>query len=157
MVVRLLCIYLAVQALVPLQHWLYPGDVNWTEEGHRFAWRMKLRDKHGEAQFFVTDAGTGETRVVNPAQHLTFSQLNEMSTRPDMILQFAHHLAAETRKSGATNIQVRAMVRVSLNGREAQLLVDPRGDLAAQPRSLWPVHWILPLTEPLRRPPRATK
>jgi hypothetical protein len=38
-------LWLAVQALIPLRHWFYPGPVNWTEEGHYFSWRMMLRDK----------------------------------------------------------------------------------------------------------------
>jgi len=38
-------IYLSVQVLVPLRHFLYPGRASWTEEGHYFAWRMKLRSK----------------------------------------------------------------------------------------------------------------
>ncbi len=33
----------------------------------------------------------------------------------------------------------------SLNGREYQFLIDPNTDLAAQPRTLWPADWILPL------------
>jgi len=35
--------------LVPLRHLLYPGYVSWNEQGHRFAWQMKLRDKEGFA------------------------------------------------------------------------------------------------------------
>ena len=30
-------LYLALQILIPLRHWLYPGEVSWTEEGHRFS------------------------------------------------------------------------------------------------------------------------
>lgn len=33
------------QILYPLRHHLYPGDVTWNELGHRYSWRMKLRDK----------------------------------------------------------------------------------------------------------------
>ena len=142
--------YLAIQLLVPLRHFLYPGDVSWTEEGHRFSWRMKLRSKQGETQYFVTDPATRDTRVVDPAKHLLPSQLDEMSTRPDMILQFAHHLAEQARRGGATNVEVRVMARVSLNGRPPHLLVDPRVNLAARPRNLWPAPWITPLGESLR-------
>ena len=39
----LLHLYVLAQLLVPLRHWLYPGTVSWTEEGHRFSWHMKLR------------------------------------------------------------------------------------------------------------------
>jgi len=47
--------YLALQIFVPLRHWLYPGAVQWTEEGHRFSWRMKLRDKQSELQLRAFD------------------------------------------------------------------------------------------------------
>jgi hypothetical protein len=151
---RIVCaiaIYLTIQVLLPLRHWLYPGNVNWTEEGHRFSWRMKLRDKEGETRFFVTDPAGGVTRAIEPQHYLQPAQVEEMSTRPDMILQFAHYLAAEARRSGASNAQVRAMAKVSLNGRAPQLLIDPSVDLAREPRSLLPSRWILPLNEPLRR------
>ncbi|MDX5442717.1 MAG: HTTM domain-containing protein, partial [Hymenobacteraceae bacterium] len=42
-----LILYAATQILVPLRHFLYPGNVNWTEEGHKFAWHMMLRSKSG--------------------------------------------------------------------------------------------------------------
>jgi vitamin K-dependent gamma-carboxylase len=56
-------LWLAFHFLWPLRHTLIPGDANWTEEGHRFSWRMMLRSKEGYLQFsvfdpamFVTDA-----------------------------------------------------------------------------------------------------
>lgn len=77
-----------------------------------------------------------------------------MAGQPDMILQFAHHLAAEARRAGRAGVQVRARVTASLNGREPQLLVDPEVDLAAQPRTLRRASWIVPLYQPL--PSRST-
>jgi vitamin K-dependent gamma-carboxylase len=152
-VVALAAIYLIFQLLMPLRHWLYPGNVNWTEEGHRFSWRMKLRDKSAEAQFYVTDPASGQTQLADPGQYLNVNQRSEMVTRPDMILQFAHHLAAEARRNGlGTNMEVRAFVRASLNGRASHLLIDPSVNLAAEPRTLGPARWIRPLGEPLRRP-----
>jgi hypothetical protein len=52
-------VWLAFQVLFPLRHLLYPGSPSWTEQGHRFAWQMKLRDKDAEATFFVRDPATG--------------------------------------------------------------------------------------------------
>jgi vitamin K-dependent gamma-carboxylase len=147
----LLGLYLSVQLLVPLRHFLYAGDASWTEEGHRFSWRMKLRAKAADAQFFVTDTATGQTQTVNPTAHLKPHQLDEMMARPDMLLQFAHHLAKEARARGAERVEVRAFVRASLNGRAPQLLIDPSVDLAAIPRTLRSANWIRPLQEPLRR------
>src|SRR6185295_9499382 len=36
LVVCLLAAYLVVQIILPLRHYLYPGNVSWTEEGHNF-------------------------------------------------------------------------------------------------------------------------
>ncbi len=44
-IVAFMLIWLAIQVLVPLRHFAITGDANWTEEGQRFAWRMKLRAK----------------------------------------------------------------------------------------------------------------
>lgn len=38
-------VWLVLQVLIPLRHFLVEGDANWTEEGHRFSWRMMLRAK----------------------------------------------------------------------------------------------------------------
>ncbi len=48
LIVAALGLFVAVQILLPFRHHLYPGDVNWTEEGHRWAWHMKLRSKSGD-------------------------------------------------------------------------------------------------------------
>jgi hypothetical protein len=145
-------VWVAIQILVPLRHWLYPGSVHWNEEGHRFAWHMKLRDKRGTSRFFVTDPGDGTTREVNPSEHLTPSQVRKMPTRPDMTLQFAHYLARTLPRAGTEPLEVRVDARVRLNGREPAQIIDPQVDLARIPRTLGHCEWVLPLTEPLKRP-----
>ncbi len=136
-----LAAYLFLQIAIPLRHFAYPGNVSWTEEGHRFSWQMKLREKEGTSRFFVTDTQTRETTVVEPQTILEPWQAGKMATRPDMILQFAHYLARERARQGQT-VQVRAQVTVSLNGHESRLLVDPTVDLATQSRSIWPASWV---------------
>ena len=122
----------------------------WTEEGHRFAWHMKLRDKDADSTFFLTDPSSGETWEVNPHDYLISRQYRKMSARPYLLLQFAHHLAELERQKGRERIEVRAEVWASLNGRESQLLVDPDVDLAVQPQTLFASSpWILPLVQPL--------
>jgi hypothetical protein len=147
----LLALWAAVQLALPLRHLAYPGDVSWTEEGHRFSWRMKLRDKTGAAYLVVTDRATGVSSNVNPLGYLTLTQTKEMSTHPDMILAFAHHVAELERRRGR-DVEVRARVPVALNGRPYQLLLDPTVDLAAVRDSLRPASWILPLETPLHAP-----
>ena len=107
---------------------------------------MKLRDKETtEAVFYVTDPINGKTWSIDPNDELTSRQVDKMATRPDMILQYSHHIADELRQQGYDEIEVRAWVMVSLNGREPQLLIDPSVNLAAQPRTLLPNTWIMPL------------
>lgn len=149
MILMILGVYFAIQLILPLRHFLYPGDVNWTEQGHRFSWHMKLRDKASSARFFVTDPVTGTTWEAEPERYLTDRQIDEMSSRPDMILQFAHYLAALMQEDGYERVEVRAQVMASLNGRRPQLLVDPQVDLAAEMRLLGISDWIMPLREPL--------
>jgi hypothetical protein len=142
----LLHLYLAVQLLAPLRHWLYPGSVSWTEQGHRFAWHMMLRHKDVKTfAMFLTDPQTGARRKIDPREYLTRRQMREMSRRPDMILQFAHHLADLEQSHTGIRPVVNARVVASLNARPFQELIDPTVDLAAQPVSLAPAHWIVPL------------
>jgi len=141
--------YLLLQCAVPLRHWFYSGDVHWTEEGHRFSWRMKLRDKQARLALFARDPDSGATWRVSLSPYMNAMQRDEATGRPDMILQLAHRVADDLRREGHPRIEVRARARVSLNGRTEQLLIDPAVDLAAQPRTLGHAPWITTLTVPL--------
>jgi hypothetical protein len=149
LVAGLLAAYLVVQLLLPLRHYLYPGNVSWTEEGHNFAWHMKLRTKEGEAVFTVTHPASGQTWTIKPDDYLKSHQLMKMITKPDLIVLFSHYLAEEKRREGYNNVEVRAHVMVSLNGRQPQLLIHPNVDLTKEQVSLFPARWIMPLTTPL--------
>jgi hypothetical protein len=153
--VAFLAVYMAVQVLLPLRHFLYPGEVSWTEEGHPFSWHMKLRDKEATALFTLNDPASGRVWTVDLRQCQN-RQCDKMAGQPDMIIQFAHHLAEEKRREGYPNVEVRALVLASLNGRRPQLLIDPAVDLAKVRRSMWPASWIVPLTERLPEPGSAS-
>jgi vitamin K-dependent gamma-carboxylase len=149
-VIVMLGLYGIIQILFPFRHLLYPGNVSWTEEGHRFAWHMKLRDKdHKAIEFFVTDPVSQKTWELDPDDYLTFHQRNKMADYPDMVLQFCHYLATKLREQGYEQIEVRAAILTSLNGRDPQFLINPTIDLASQPRNLMPAKWIMPLVKPL--------
>ena len=68
-----------------------------------------------------------------------------MAERPEMVLQYAHFLAAALRRQGYEDVKIYAEVFCSLNGREEQQLIDPEVNLAAVSRSLGHADWILPL------------
>jgi len=151
-VLVMLTLYVGFQLIFPLRHLAYPGEVNWTEEGHNFSWHMKLRTKAAQACFTVSHPASGKTWTIDPLVYIGSRQLAKMATHPDMVLQFSHYLAEEKRREGYENVEVRALVLASLNGRKPQLMIDPTVDLAKERISLWPAHWILPLTEPLPPP-----
>lgn len=138
-----MAVWVAVQLLLPFRHWAYPGDVAWTEEGHLFSWRMKLRDKQAqEMTFRVRDPKSGHEWGIEPGDFLTERQKARMAGQPDMIHQFAIHLAEEYRREYGAEVEVRVDAIVSLNGGKPAPLIDPQVDLAAQPRDLRCKPWI---------------
>lgn len=128
-VAALLGLYLGFQLLFPFRYLLYPGNVFWTEEGYRFAWRVMLMEKAGTAQFYVKDQANGREGMVVNADFLGSHQEKQMAMQPDLILQYAHFLKEYYEKQGLKNPKVRAEVYVTLNGRPSRLYFDPQLDL----------------------------
>ena len=123
--------YLLVQIALPLRHWLAPGPVAWNEVGHRYAWRMKLRDKEGRCRFWVEDRARGERWIINPNHHLQPWQVQRLCGEPELLVRFAQHHAGKLQelRPGA-DVAAGAWSWVSLNGRPPQLLFDPKADLS---------------------------
>lgn len=145
-----LVVWLMFHSLVPLRHWLYPGDVAWNEEGHRFSWRMKLRTKRGKAIYTVrTEDGYAK---VDPLLYISPKQYRKMSCIPDMLLQFGHHLGEVYKGHGYKQVQVMVDAKCSLNGRPQQVLIDPNVDLTKIERNLGHATWITELETPLPNP-----
>lgn len=147
-VAAFLILLVAFHLLLPLRHHLFKGDVAWTEEGHRFSWRMMLRSKRGYGYFTVTNPATGESVKIRPAEYLTDRQDEKIYTHPDMILQFAHHLRDLWKKKGVAEPEVYASIRVSLNARPTQPYVDSKVNLAKEKwRPLRESDWVMPFEE----------
>jgi hypothetical protein len=136
-----------VQGVVPLRHYLYPGNVLWTEQGMRFAWKVMLVEKTGHVDFHVCDPVTGRTWIVSPAMYLSPRQEKMMATSADMILALAHKIAKDFHQRGFPQVEVHAEAYMSLNGRPSQRFIDPQADLAKEVPGLAPKPWILPLAD----------
>ena len=134
--------WLAWQVLVPMRHWLSPGNVLWTEQGFRFAWNVMLVEKNGAVEVMVVDRTTHARSLVDASDYLTPYQIKMMSTQPDMILELAHIIAADYARRG-TPVEVHVEAQVALNGRRAAPLVDPTVDLGAIADGPGPKPWIL--------------
>ena len=117
------------------------------------ALRSAARKYSCDARLTITGDGSAATRAfadgrrfdVYPRRELTPLQYRMLSTQPDMIHDYARHLAARFRDEGATHVAVYARAHASLNGRPSQLLIDPNVDLAKQSDGLSPKPWIAAL------------
>ena len=142
-----LAVHLALQVLLPLRSFAYPGPALWNEEGFRFGWNVMVMEKSGVAEFVVRDPDSGREWRMPATAYWTRYQASMMATQPDMVLEAAHVVAADFRRRGVAHPEVRADVMVSLNGRPRRRLVDPSIDLAAAGDTLLPYSWVLPPPE----------
>ena len=113
---------------------------------------MLIRYKAGHSIFYVTESESDREWKFPPekilATLLTYRQYRKMRTRSDMILQFSHYLAERFKEKGYPDVEVKARVLNSINGRPPQLLIDPNVNLAKVKARVWPpAEWILPLNQ----------
>ena len=131
------------QILMPFRYLAYSGDPFWGEEGFRFSWNVMLMEKNGLCEFQVYNPDSQTTKTVYPHEWLTPQQERMMSTQPDMILQFAHILAANEKSEGNPHAQVYSNCYAAVNGRAGRQLIDTRTDLAQESESFSHKPWIL--------------
>lgn len=132
-----LCIFFAIQLLLPLRSHIYPGNLFYHEQGYRFSWRVMLMEKAGMV-FFKVRRSNGQLFEVRAADYLTAQQEKQMSTQPDMILQFAHYL-----QKVYNTREVYAEAYVTVNGRGSQLLIDPDLNLCEVNDNFSNKNWVL--------------
>ena len=138
------CLFVALQILVPLRHFVFIENTSWTERNHHFAWHMKLRAKNSVVRFYAFDPKSGKHELFKLQNHLKVHQLRRMSRDPWMIRDFAKFIKRRYAENGFDNIAVRAFTLCSLNGRTPQLLINPELDLT---QDEMPDGWIMPLEE----------
>jgi len=143
-------IFFFVMLLLPLRHNLFPGPVNWNEQGHRLSWRMMLRSKRGDIYFKIYYPKTEEFIVVRPEDELNYSATNDVATHPDMCWQYVQLLKKREYEKGNKDedFMIFAYGKVSLNGRAGIPLYDPEYDMS---KAKWEPfkhsEWILPFEE----------
>jgi hypothetical protein len=147
-----LAAYFLFQVLMPLRQFYYPGNLLWTSEGYFFSWRMLTANRDGEVVFFLRNKTNEGTCEINTRGYLYAFQ-RAWIYNPDVMIQFAEHLASEYRKRGAI-VAVHAWSNVSLNGRSPRALVDPEVDLASVGRTFAHHTWLTDVdtATPLERP-----
>jgi len=136
-------LWFGVQLALPLRGFAYGGDVGWHEQGHRWAWRVMVVEKHGLLEYRVVDPATGRTWHVDPGDELTKRQQAMLAVQPDLILRHAHRIAERWRDVGV-DVRVYADAFVAYDGRPSTRMIDPDVDLAAQADGLARYDWVLP-------------
>jgi len=141
--ITILSSFLIIQLLLPWRYLCYPGNVFWTEQGYRYAWRVMLMEKAGYANFKIVEGATGKRLYVNNGSFLTPFQEKQMATQPDFILEYAHFLGETYTKYGYEDVEVYVESYVALNGRSSRPFIDPDINLL-ELRDTWQhKDWIL--------------
>lgn len=136
--------FISIQMYLPIRHWFILGDVLWTEEGHRMAWRMMLRTKTGSGNFEIQLPD--KTLIpVNVYDYLTLNQISSLYTKPDMIWQFAQKLKKEYKKEGKDIKVFYKNGMLKINDGPFHSYINPDIDLANTKWSYFGHQkWILP-------------
>jgi len=135
----LIAAHLIVQVALPLRGHLLPGPVAWTNAGFNFAWNVMVAEKAAAVTFRAVDPRTGHATTVLPSQYLTAQQETVMAQDPAMIAALARQVAKDLQAPGGGAVRVFADARAALNGRPAQVLLDPTRDLATEPPRVLPL------------------
>lgn len=143
-------IYFIFQIGLPLRHWFIPGDVFWTEEGHRMSWRMMLRARNGYMTLYVEDKKTNQRTSHDYASLLTDKQRAAVPRHADMIWQLAQKIK-EIESEKGNDVAVYVDARVSVNGSPYYQFTDPSVDIASEKWSHFcPTDWIMPQPDVLK-------
>ena len=140
-------IYFIIQIGLPLRHHFIEDNVLRTEEGHRLSWRMMLRIKSGQTSYWVENKDSGKRTHIDLNKYLSTKQKRSVSTKPDVMWQFAQRLKQDFKNKGQ-DVAVYINCKVSINGKPYKTLINPDIDIA---NVEWDVfnhsNWILPLKE----------
>ena len=153
LLIRLFCLHLLFQLLIPWRYLLYPGDLFWNEEGFRFSWRVMLIEKSGLANYYIKHPDYPGFAPIDNEEHLTPQQEKQMSFQPDFMIQYAHYL--KEHYEGTTmiqnndtiqlnNIEIRADIYVRLNGKASKKMIDKSVILSNKKYNLKHRAWLIP-------------
>ena len=104
-------------------------------------------EKAGYITFNIYDPVTGKREQARNFDYLTPYQEKMMSTQPDMIVQFAHHLEKVYKEKGFDKPIITADSYVTLNGRRSRRFIDPGFDLTTAEDGWRHKTWIIPFDE----------
>lgn len=149
LMIGIFIVFCLINSALPLRHHFFKGNVSWTEEGHRYSWRMMLRSKRANGHFKIVNQKTGEEIKHKPKEMLNPKQARKLLTHPDMIWQYAQHLKLYYAEEWQTDsVQVFAKIRAKLHHRKYQDYIDQDTDLGSLNWKYFESSdWIIPLEQ----------
>ena len=152
LVLLLLSVYVVLQLLLPLRHWLYAGNTNWTEKSSRFSWRMKANTKKSHISYFVKLNPNDSLRELDNGKFMNTQQEYAMGNDPVMIWQFAQFLGDELRKKRFVGSEIYTNAKVSMNNSPYYPVIDSTLDLLKLKHNLVEADiWILSMPDRLKQ------
>jgi vitamin K-dependent gamma-carboxylase len=146
-------IYLIIQILIPMKHFLYEGNPVWNGKGHFFSWRMRLSELDNNFYFIVINPLTNQRIEINPDSphpYLTKKQYAFLSMAPDLVVKTAKYIAQDFYNKSGIYPQVYLGGGLSLNGRPLEPYANLSMDLAKEEYHYFTSYpWILPSTKTL--------
>lgn len=118
--------FFIIQIILPIRHYFIKGDVLFTEEGHRLAWRMMLRERVGALKIKIVNKNTGNTFYHNMLKDLNAKQLKVVSYSPDLIWQYCQKLKQEY----PFPIEIYVESFVSVNRRPFNRMINEKVNMA---------------------------
>jgi len=149
LVLGILVVYLVFQLIMPFRYVLFTDQVDWTGHAQRFSWRMKIQTRKVESiEYAVFDLNTNTFHPITIETYgLNGSQYDGIGLDPEMARQFAIYVKKIAKEQQhLPRVMVKAKIKVSYNGREPQLTIDPDVDLTKVPSGPFAERtWVLPL------------
>ena len=144
-ILGLVIVYTSLQILIPLRHWLYKRDLQWTHEGIDFSWCMMADHHETDGSITIEDPQTKDVYLHSPQTLLNRKQL-VMVNNPYMLLQYIQFLKGYLKQnSGIKNPIIGTDIQVSVNGRPFQYMYDPTCNLSEVTYSPFKdLQWIIP-------------
>ncbi|MFP5436170.1 MAG: HTTM domain-containing protein [Bacteroidia bacterium] len=122
--------YVLIQLLLPLRHFVIPGNVFYTEEGHRLSWRMKLYHQAGDLAIYVLPKGNAVKEKIALEKYFLPWQRTRIVNHPDMLWQAAKYIKEDYAERGV-EVAVYVHANVAVNRDPKRPIIRPEVNLAA--------------------------
>jgi len=141
-------VFVLFHLLFPFRYILVTNNPEWSGQGSRFAWRMKMQAKEVISfNMTIKDNATGATGPIEAKTFLSTNQSMHLLEEPYNVIQFAKFLKPKIEKEyNIKDPSIMADVVVRFNGLPPQPLISPAVDLTQVNERAFAKHeWVVPL------------